>query len=85
MQRKARTEAIEQTRLQLEQAEERLFFFDKYDKYEMEKEEKVEQWVRTMPRTDWNLVSVLVANPRGIAARSSLWIWIQLRVGTDSL
>ena len=40
MQRKARTEAIEQTRLQLEQAEERLFFFDKYDKYEMEKEEK---------------------------------------------
>ena len=41
MQRKARTEAIEQTRLQLEQAEERLFFFDKYDKYEMEKVEKV--------------------------------------------
>jgi hypothetical protein len=58
MQRKARIETIEQTRLELAQAEERLFFFQHWDRYEMEKEEKVAQWVRTMPRSDWNLVGL---------------------------
>jgi hypothetical protein len=57
MQRKARLESIQQTRLQLEQEEERLFFFQNWDRIDMEKEEKVAQWVRTLPRTDWNLVS----------------------------
>ena len=56
MQRKARLESIQQTRLQLEQEEERLFFFQNWDRIDMEKEEKVAQWVRTLPRTDWNLV-----------------------------
>jgi len=56
MQRKARVETIQQTRLQLQQEEQRIFFFQHWDQYEMEKEEKVAQWVRTLPRTDWNLV-----------------------------
>jgi hypothetical protein len=60
MQRKARMESIEQTKLELAQTEERLFFFDNWDRYDMEKEEKVHQWVRTLPRSDWNLVRVIL-------------------------
>jgi len=55
MERGARVEAIKQTKLELERSEQKLFFFDHLDGYEMEKEEKVQAWVRTLPRTDWNM------------------------------
>ena len=59
MQRAARVEAIHQTKVDLAKEEEKLFFFENFDRYEMEKEEKVKAWVRTLPRTDWNLVSLI--------------------------
>ena len=61
MQRSARLEAISQTKLELAEQEQKLFFFDNRDRYEMEKEEKVKQWVRTLPRTDWNMVGCITS------------------------
>jgi len=55
MQRNARIESISQTKADLAKTEEQLFFFDNFDRYEMEKEEKKISWLRTMPRRDWRL------------------------------
>ena len=49
-------DAIEQTKKDLAEEEEKLFFFDNFDKMEMEKEEKHRAWVRTFPSRSWNLV-----------------------------
>jgi len=57
MRRTARIEAISQTKADLAKTEEKLFFFDNLDRYEMEKEEKVRAWRKTLPRTDWNIAS----------------------------
>ena len=59
MQRNARIESISQTKADLAKTEEQLFFFDNFDRYEMEKEEKKISWLRTMPRRDWRLVSII--------------------------
>ena len=48
-------DAIEQTKKDLAEEEEKLFFFDNFDKMEMEKEEKHRSWVRTFPSRSWNL------------------------------
>ena len=58
MQRNARIQSIEETKVELENKEEELFFFDNYDKYEMEKVENMIQYKRTMPRYNWNVVSL---------------------------
>jgi len=55
LQRAARIEAITQTKLEMEKEEQKLFFFDDWDRYEMEKEEKVQAWRRTLPKTNWNM------------------------------
>jgi len=55
MQRNARIESIEQTKKELASAEEKLFFFDKMDSYEMEKVEKQQAWAKSLPRTGWNI------------------------------
>jgi len=55
MQRNARIESISQTKADLAKTEEQLFFFDNWDRYEMEAEEKKISWRRTLPRRDWNL------------------------------
>ena len=39
-------EAIEQTKDELAKEEEKLFFFDNFDKLEMEKDVKVQNWRR---------------------------------------
>ena len=57
LQRAARVEAISQTKANLLKTEEKLFFFENLDRYEIEKEDKVKAWVRTLPRTNWNMVS----------------------------
>jgi len=55
MQREGRIEAIQQTKASLQQDEEKLFFFDNLDNFEMEKIEKFNAWRRTLPRTNWNM------------------------------
>lgn len=55
MKRSARLESIEQTKKDLQEKEEGLFFFDNFDKLEMEKEEKLRAWRRTFPRKTWGL------------------------------
>jgi len=55
MKRSARLESIDQTKKDLKEKEEGLFFFDNFDKLEMEKEEKLRAWRRTFPRKTWGL------------------------------
>ncbi|XP_023344231.1 uncharacterized protein LOC111713584 [Eurytemora carolleeae] len=55
LQRAARVEAISQTKANLLKTEEKLFFFENLDRYEIEKEDKVKAWVRTLPKTNWNM------------------------------
>jgi len=55
MKRSARVESIEQTKKDLKEKEEGLFFFDNFDKLEMEKEEKSRAWLRTFPKKTWGL------------------------------
>jgi len=55
MQRSARVEAISQTKVDLAKEEEQLFFFENLDRYEMEAEEKVRAWRKTLPRYDWDM------------------------------
>ena len=57
MQRKARIESIEQTKKDLQEAEESLFFFENFNKFETEKESKKREWRRKLPRTNWNMVT----------------------------
>jgi len=52
--RKSRKEAITQTKEELAHEEEKLFFFENFDTLEQEKEEKVQAWVKTFPRKNWN-------------------------------
>ena len=52
--RKSRKEAITQTKEELASEEEKLFFFEKFDTLEQEKEEKVQAWVKTFPRMNWS-------------------------------
>ena len=49
-------EAISQTKVDLAKEEEQLFFFENLDRYEMEAEEKVRAWRKTLPRYDWEMV-----------------------------
>merc|ERR1712098_502574 len=53
--RRGRMEAIEQTKEELAREEEKLFFFDNFDKLEMEKDVKVQNWKRTLPARNWSL------------------------------
>jgi len=55
MKRSARIESIEQTKKDLKEKEEGLFFFENFDTLEMEKEEKVRAWRQTFPRKSWGL------------------------------
>ena len=57
MQRSARIQSIEETKAQLTATEEQLFFFDNLDSYEMELVDKEKAFLRTLPRTNWNIVS----------------------------
>ena len=51
--RRSRMEAIAQTKEELAREEEKLFFFDNFDKLEQEKEEKLQDWRKTFPRRNW--------------------------------
>jgi len=51
---KSRKEAIAQSKEELAREQEKLFFFDNFDKLEQEKEEKVQEWRKTFPRRNWN-------------------------------
>eukprot|EP00092_Neocalanus_flemingeri_P013646 GFUD01014718.1.p1 GENE.GFUD01014718.1~~GFUD01014718.1.p1 ORF type:complete len:453 (-),score=182.40 GFUD01014718.1:55-1413(-) len=51
--RRGRKEAIEQTKQEMAREEEKLFFFDNFDKLEQEKEEKVQDWRKSLPRRNW--------------------------------
>ena len=44
--KRGRIEAIQQTKDEMAREEEKLFFFENFDKLEMEKEEKIQQWRR---------------------------------------
>ena len=44
--KRGRIEAIQQTKDELASEEEKLFFFENFDKLEMEKDEKVQNWKR---------------------------------------
>jgi len=68
MQRSARIQSIEETKVELENKEEELFFFDNYDKYEMEKVENMIQYKRTMPRYNWNVKNRNYKKKKGLAA-----------------
>ena len=52
--RRSRIEAMENAKEELAREEEKLFFFDNFDKLEMEKDEKVQNWLKTLPRTNWS-------------------------------
>ena len=66
MQRNARIESIEQTKKELASVEEKLFFFDKMDSYEMEKVEKHQAWAKSLPRTGWNMVRDVILKTKSI-------------------
>ena len=51
---KSRKEAIVQSKEELAREQEKLFFFENFDRLEQEKEEKVQAWVRTFPRRNWS-------------------------------
>jgi len=51
---KSRKEAIAQSKEELAREQEKLFFFENFDRLEQEKEEKVQAWVRTFPRRNWS-------------------------------
>jgi len=53
--RRSRLEAIENTKEDLVREEEKLFFFENFDRLEMEKDEKRSNWIRTFPRVNWSL------------------------------
>jgi len=53
--KRGRIEAIQQTKDELASEEEKLFFFENFDKLEMEKDEKVQNWKRSFPARNWNL------------------------------
>lgn len=57
MQKSARIQSIEETKAELGNKEEELFFFDNLDKYEMEKVERKMQYLKTRPRKDWNIAN----------------------------
>ena len=44
--KRSRLEAIQQTKEELAREEEKLFFFENFDKLELEKDEKQRQWRR---------------------------------------
>ena len=44
--KRSRLEAIQQTKEELAREEEKLFFFENFDKLELEKDEKERQWRR---------------------------------------
>jgi len=50
---KSRKEAILQIKDDLAKEEEKLFFFENFDRLEQEKEEKDQAWRRTFPRKNW--------------------------------
>jgi len=52
--KRGRIEAIEQSKQELDREEEKLFFFDNFDKFEQEKEEKVQAWRQTFPSRTWS-------------------------------
>jgi len=52
--KRSRVEAIEQTKQELAKEEEKLFFFDNFDRLEQEKEEKVQAWRKTFPAVNWS-------------------------------
>ena len=53
--RRSRIEAMQNTKEELTREEEKLFFFENFDKLEMEKDEKLSEWKKTFPRTNWSL------------------------------
>ena len=53
--KRGRMEAIQQTKENLAKEEEKLFFFENFDKLEMEKDVKEKEWRRTFPNRSWNL------------------------------
>ena len=53
--RKSRIEAMQNTKEELAREEEKLFFFENFDKLEMEKDEKLQRWKSTFPRVTWGL------------------------------
>jgi len=54
LQRRGRLEAIQQTKEELAKEEEKLFFFENFDKLEIEKDEKDLAWRRTFPNRSFN-------------------------------
>ena len=52
--KRGRIEAIQQAKDDLAKEEEKLFFFENFDKLEMEKDEKVQQWKKTFPARNWS-------------------------------
>ena len=53
--RRSRIEAMQNTKEELAREEEKLFFFENFDKLEMEKDEKIQRWKSTFPRVTWSL------------------------------
>jgi len=52
--RKSRKEAIQHAKEDLAREEEKLFFFENFDRLEQEKEEKDQAWRKTFPSRSWN-------------------------------
>ena len=46
---------MQNTKEELAREEEKLFFFENFDKLEMEKDEKLSSWKKTFPRRNWSL------------------------------